>query len=90
MGYGYGDDDCCVEIKRASNGFIVCLCDPDIMDENDESDGRYKDPHCEYVFKTSDEVVKFLAANLEKALPEDDDDEYGSTFDAAVAADDKD
>lgn len=75
-------------IERLNNGYEVELTDPAIVAANkkrDNSKGPYtpwRDPKVGYVFKTVKEVTDFLSKNLDKALPLD---EYGSSFDDAVA-----
>lgn len=82
-----------VRIERLKNGFEVEMTDPAIVQQNnkrDNSKGSYtpwKDPKVAYAFKTVAEVVTFLEKNLEKAMPMD---EYGSSFDAAVASNEDD
>lgn len=80
--------ECTVRIERLKNGYEVEMKDPEIVKANAKpSKGSsftpYKNPNVGYVFKTVDEVLAFLKANLEKALPEDD---FGSSFDEAVSA----
>jgi hypothetical protein len=71
-----------------ANGYEVEMKDPKIVKENQKpmKDGptSYRDPYVSYVFQTSDEVLAFLKKNLDKALP---DDEYETSFDAAMAED---
>ena len=73
-------------IERMQNGFEVTVTDPKIVKANNTKDKNgytpYKDPQVEYGFKSVKEVLTFLEANLEKALPKDS---FGNTFDAAVA-----
>ena len=76
-------DGCC-RIERATNGYTVCVSDPKIREANAKPNSRYKDPSCEYVFKTIEEVLAFLKKNLDKALVSDS---YSNTFEVAVAAD---
>ena len=77
----------CCRIERATNGYTVCLSDPAIKKANAKPDSKWRDPECEYVFKSIDEVLVFLKKNLDKALPKS---EYDTSFDAAIAAKDKD
>jgi len=74
-------------IERIRNGFEVTVTDPKIVKQNNTRDKNgyapYKDPQVEYGFKNVKEVLTFLEANLEKALPAES---YSSTFDSAVAA----
>ena len=78
-------------IERLANGFEVELTDPKIVAQNNKRDGKlgsnspivpWKDPKIGYAFKNVDEVCAFLKTNLDKAMPLD---EYGGSFDAAVA-----
>jgi len=73
-------DEGSVRIKRAENGFEVCMIDPEVRKKNMESDGRYEDPEKRYVFKTRDEVMEFLQENMDKLMP-DMDDGMGKEFD---------
>lgn len=76
--------ECVAKIKRMKNGFEVEMKDPEIIKANMKPAkggiGPYKDPNVSYVFKTVDEVLAFLKANLEKAVPDD----YESSFDEAA------
>jgi len=75
-------------IERLNNGYEVELTDPQIVAANNKRDnsgtrvGQWRDPKVGYVFKTVKEVTDFLSKNLDKAMPLD---EYGSSFDSAVA-----
>ena len=85
-------DDCCCRIEKCSNGYEVEIKDPAIVKANTKRDSSkgytpYKDPWCCYVFKTVDEVLAFLKKSLPLAVA---GDEFGSSFDAAVAAPDED
>jgi len=82
-------DDCIVRIEKLSNGFEVEIRDAKQADKNRSSkiDAPYHDPWCCYAFKTTAEVCAFLDKNLDKAVPPD---EFGSSFDAAVAEDEED
>ena len=77
----------CCRIERMRNGYEVELKDPDIVKANAKpgKNGLYRDPYVSYVFTDIEGVLKFLKANLEKALP---DDEYESAFDEAVKDED--
>lgn len=81
----------CVRIERLTNGYEVTIRDPKIAEANAKRDskggsiGMWKDPQREYAFKTVAEVMTFLKANLEKALPLDD---YDSAFELAAEEDD--
>lgn len=80
----------CCRIERAKNGFTVEMKDPKIVKQNAASRDKpmpWKDPNVEYVFTTLADVLKFLEANLETALPMD---EYASSFDKALTEDDDD
>jgi hypothetical protein len=83
--------DGCVRIERATNGYTVNVSDPKIREANQKRDNSkggvyapYRDPNKEYIFTDIKTVLAFLEKNLDKALPKDD---YGSSFDAAIAAD---
>lgn len=85
-----GDYSCTIERKK--NGFTVRMKDPKIMKANTVRDSKkgytpYKDPWVEYVFTDLKAVMKFLESNLKTALTEDD---YSSSFDAAIAGPDHD
>lgn len=87
----YSDMDGCVRIERATNGYTVNVSDPKIREANNKRDigskgpyAPYRDPNKEYIFTNIKTVLAFLEKNLDKALPKDD---FGSSFDAAVAAD---
>lgn len=73
------------KIERAQNGYEVEMTDPKIVESNHSDSkagmGRYRDPQVSYVFKTLPEVLKFLKANLDKALPAG---EFESSFDKAT------
>ncbi len=73
-----------VRIERAANGYEVCVTDPEIVAANRKAktEGPWRDPEREYVFKTLKEVLDFLDKNLDKALPAD---EFDSSFAAALA-----
>lgn len=84
--------ECIVKIEKMKNGFEVEMTDPEIVKANRKpSKGNspmpYKDPNVAYVFKTSEEVLAFLKANLDKAIPADD---YESSFDEAAATEEDD
>lgn len=79
--------DYCVRIECLQNGFEVELKDPGIVKANAKKgvSTPWRDPWVSFAFTTSEEVLAFLKANLDKALP---GDEYSSSFDLAVAEDD--
>ena len=72
---------CVIRIERAVNGYEVEMTDPKIRAANQKANSRWRDPEVSFVFKTVEEVTKFLTSNLDKALPMD---EYETSFDAAV------
>jgi hypothetical protein len=72
-----------IRIERAQNGFVVSMDDPEIMAKNRKTDGPYRDPEVQFVFDDEAEVIAFLTKNLNKIIPPEDD-EYSSSFDAAV------
>lgn len=76
--------DCRVVIERVANGYEVEVSEP--ASSSKKANDLYVDRRKEYVFKSIDEVLKFLTKNLDKALPAD---EYDSAFDEAVEEDDK-
>jgi hypothetical protein len=88
MSYGSG----CVRIDRKANGYCVQVTDPAIVAKNNKRDSGkgytpYQSPEREYIFKSVDEVVKFITKNLDKALPKDEAvDSFESAFDKAAAA----
>lgn len=77
----------CVKIERARNGYEVTVTDPKIVEYNRKKkmDETWRNPEVSYVFKSIEEVQKFLGKALDKALPLD---EYTASFDAAVGAED--
>lgn len=95
----YGDDNCCIRIKKLSNGYTVTIADPAIVKYNRERDKKnmsrkdgapyleYKDPDKTFVFKDKAKVLEFLKANLDKAIPTDDDDEFATSFKLAAEDD---
>lgn len=85
-----GDYSCTIERKK--NGFTVRMKDPKIVKANQRpSNGKYpspyRDPWVEYVFTDLAGVTKFLEKNLDTALAEDD---YSTSFDAALEEKDDD
>ena len=75
--------DGCIRITRERQGFSVTVDDPEIQAANDKargSDGPYswKDPSTDFDFETKDQVLAFLEAAIDKALPADT---YSSAFD---------
>jgi hypothetical protein len=77
----------CCRIERAKNGYTVSMRDPKVVAENNRpkksnEPSSWRDPNVEYVFKDIEGVLKFLKANLDKALPMD---EFGSTFDTEAS-----
>ncbi len=76
----YEDQIC--KISRMENGFEVEVCDPKICKSNKDSKSSYKDPWRSFAFKTTEEVLSFLKANLEKLTPPKDD--FGTSFDRAI------
>jgi len=81
----------CARIERLTNGYLIRVDDPKIKKANQsrspDDNKPWKDPEREFVFKNIDEVLAWLKANLDKALPEDD---YVSAFNAAVMEEDDD
>jgi hypothetical protein len=74
----------CCRIERVKNGYTVEMKDPKIVKQNQASSNKpspWKDPNVEYVFQTLEQVLDFLKANLDKALPTDD---YTTSFDKAL------
>jgi Methyl-CpG binding domain len=73
-----------VRIEKLSNGFEVEIRDGKKAKKSDSSypGDSYSDPWCGYVFKTKSEVIAFLDANLDKAVPAAS---FDDSFDAAVA-----
>jgi len=70
-----------IRIKRAANGYTVCMCDPEIQKKNRSSDGPYQDPNVEFVFQDKQKLVEFLGTAVDK-LPEGD--EYSTAFSKAM------
>lgn len=90
----YGDSIC--NIKKAANGYIVEVRDPAIIKANkareklkyDSAEYRaqpYRDPCREFVMNDKEAVIKFLTSQIDKLVPDGDDQDYSSSFDAAVA-----
>jgi hypothetical protein len=79
--------DSCCRIERATNGYTVNMQDPKIREANSKSGGKYKDPNCEFVFETIEDVLAFLKKNLDKALVADS---YSTSFTLASVDADKD
>jgi hypothetical protein len=69
-----------IVIKRDRNGWEVQVCDPELVTYNQSrgDNDYYVDPSVEYNFETKDQVLAFIGAVIDKALP---DDSFGSTFD---------
>ena len=71
-------DDCRITISRLANGWSVRMTDPKIVEVNRKRDSSkgpytpYRDPEVTMAFDTPKDVLKFLTANLEKALPTDE------------------
>lgn len=98
MGY-YGEpvpmSNCCtIRIERLANGWSVRMTDPKIVAANNKRSEKgaytpYRDPEVTFAFDDAKGVMKFLEANLEKALPTD---EYDTSFAKALGetAEDKD
>lgn len=71
--------DCRITISRLANGWTVRMTDPKISAANNKRSEKgsytpYRDPEVTFAFDTPKEVLKFLNANLEKALPTDEFD----------------
>jgi hypothetical protein len=79
--------DIVVRIEKLENGYEVEIREPKRAKAN-KKPGDYVDPWCGYAFKTAAEVGEFIEKNLDKAKSEGDD--FGSSFDAAVAEEDDD
>lgn len=69
-----------IVIKRDRNGWEVQVDDPELVAYNATrgDDDPWCDSTVEYNFETSAQAIAFVAAVIDKALPEDT---YGSTFD---------
>lgn len=83
-------DNYCCRIERLKNGYEIEMKDPEIVKANQKprkgsEPYTYRDPYVSYAFTKIEDVLTFLKKNLDKALP---DDEYDTSFDAAVASDD--
>lgn len=80
MGYGCSR----IVIERNQNGFEVTVTDPKIAAANEARSGKdgaiapWRDPSVEYQFTTKQQVMDFVEAAFDKALPEE---EYSTTFD---------
>lgn len=84
--------ECVVKIEKLANGYEVEMTDPEIVKANQSPSkkgeiGTWKDPKVAYAFKSVDEVINFLRANLDKAMPMD---EYETSFDEAASAEEED
>ena len=87
--------DSCVRIERFSNGYTVEIKDPAIVkrnnlpyDKRQKAGYEYMEPWKSFVFKTPEEVIKFLGKNLKKAIVSTSgSDEFGTAFDTAVGED---
>lgn len=78
--------DCRITISRLANGWSVRMTDPKIVEKNNKRDDKngyrpWTDPEVTFAFDTPKDVLKFLNANLEKALPTD---EYDTSFAKAL------
>lgn len=71
-----------IRIERDRNKFTVKATDPEIEKRNRErskdSCAPWEDPQVEYSFDTKEQVMKFVEAAIDIALPEDT---YSSEFD---------
>jgi hypothetical protein len=76
--------DCVCRIERLANGYEVEMRDPKIVEENNKSKGRWRDPMVGHAFKDVKDLCAFLEKNLEAA---GSTDEYSSSFDTAMAED---
>jgi len=80
-----------IKLKRAENGYMVCVSDPAIVKANEKSTGAWKDPERQYVFETLKAAMNFIEAVADKALPKDETkDPYADAFDAAAETEDND
>lgn len=77
---------CICKIEKAANGYEVELHDPAIAKANEKSKGSWRDPMVSHVFTSTEDVLKFLKANLDKAGP---NEEYESAF-ATMSSKDED
>lgn len=75
-----------ISIERVENGYEVTVPDPKLIKANAKrkSGDPWQDPCKEYVFKTKEEVIKFVTVNIGTL----ESDEYGDAFDAAVGGED--
>lgn len=72
-----------IRVERDRNKFTVRATDPEIEKKNRERNkgsdcAPWEDPAVEYSFDTKDQVMKFVEAAIDIALPEDT---YSSAFD---------
>lgn len=67
-----------IRISRERDSYCVCLTDPEIAKQNQNSDSSYQDPYVEYTFDTKEQVLAFIEKAIDIALPKDD---YSSAFD---------
>lgn len=99
MSYYDGDsDNCCIKIKKLTNGYTVTIDDPAIVKWNKQRDidnakpnsvyKSRKDPTKTFVFTDKAKVIKFLGDNLDKAVPSDGDGaDFDTSFKLAVVKD---
>lgn len=74
-----------IRIERERGGqFCVRCTDPEIVeanrkrDKDDSPSHEWRDPNVEYKFETKEQVLKFVGAAIDIAIPAD---EYSSAFD---------
>lgn len=72
-------DDCC--IKKAVNGYTVCVRDPKIVKSN-QGKGAWRDPNVTIVFTDKKALAQWLDKHLDSYLGED---EFSKSFATAVA-----
>jgi hypothetical protein len=85
--------DCCIRIEKLANGFTVEMKDPAICKANAKRDAMrsnvvtpWRDPWKTFVCNDEASLLKFLKANLSKAVAEGDD--YECSFNTACIDED--
>lgn len=78
-------DDSVLRIEKAENGFEVEIYDEKMAEKNRKGKGAYEDPWKCYIFKTAEEVAKFVNEHLDSLpTPPDADEEYDDAFKQAT------
>lgn len=75
-----------VRIERATNGYIIHARDPKVVEANNKSGSKYRDPSVDILCKTIEECLSWLKKNLDKAMPAEKS--YDTAFAEASVEDD--